>query len=118
MSISLQIYDNTSKKTNIISVDFVSDFLATSVGGDPNDIQYFFKFTTGSRDTSNLTYAPRYITNLTDLALNKTKQSATNTAAAYTDISAMITDEIYDYIYGHTADKFSSGCTLKAPMKF
>ena len=118
MAINLQIYDNTTKRTNTITIDFVNDYLSTSTGNDPNEMQYFFKVNTGALDTSGLSYSIRYVTDLSDLALNDQKQSATNTAAAYSDINAMIKDYVYDTIYGHVLDQFSSGCKLKAPMNF
>lgn len=119
MSITLAIYSNTYNVTKNVLVDFVGEIAAISddVSVD-NQTRYFFKFTTSAKDTSDLSYAPRIVENLTDLALNKTKQSVVNTANAYSDIKSMVTDYAYDYIHGHVFDKFSSGVQLKAPMKF
>jgi hypothetical protein len=119
MAISFSIYSNVYNTTKTVSLDFYSETAAfeTDATADSNR-RFFFKFTTGSRDTNNLSYVPRVVGNLTDLALNGAKQSASNTASAYTNVNAMITDYLYDYINGHTDDQFLSGCTLKAPMKF
>lgn len=118
MAISISIYDETNKTTRVISVDFLADLAAFTGGSDPNTVQYFFKITTASKDTSNLSYAPIYIKDLSDLALNGAKRSSSDSAVPYEDIKTMVTDYIYDMIYGHAANKYSSGCGLKAPMKF
>ena len=55
---------------------------------------------------------------MTDLALNGAKRAATDSAVAYPNIRSMIEDFAYDYIYGHAADKFSSGADIKAPIDF
>ena len=119
MAISLQIYSNAYNTTKTVSMDFVANI--ATIEDDPavdDNTRYFFKITTSARDTSNLTYTPRIITGLSDLALNKNVQSASNTRAAYTDIGAMISDYVFDYVSGHVNNKFSSGCTEKDPMKF
>lgn len=117
MSINLSIYDETLARSQSISIDFIAEVLADDTSS-PGTVQWFFKFTTGARDTSNLVYTPKIVKSLSDLALNKSKQSAVNTAADYTSIQGMIEDYTYDYLQGHTADQFSSGCTAKAPLKF
>lgn len=119
MAISFQIYSNAYNKTKTVTVDFVSNI--ATLTDDPTidgDVRYFFKFTTSARDTGNVAFKPRIVSNLSDLALNKTVQSASNVTAAYTNVSAMITDYLFDYIHGHTADQYSSGCIVQAPMKF
>lgn len=118
MAISVQIYDNTTGNSNYINLDLLADFLADSAGGNPNELQYFISMTTSSLDTSLLPYAPRYAKSLSTLALNGVKRSSVDSAVAYDNIKTMIDDYVYDYIYGHTADKYSSGCTLKAPISF
>jgi len=118
MAISIQIYDETNKTTKLISIDFFADLAAFTAGSDPNEVQYYFKITTSAKDTSNLSYTPIYIKDLSDLALNHAKRSSADSALPYDDIKTMITDYVYDMIYGHTLDQFSSGCSAKAPMKF
>ena len=117
MSINVQIYDETAAALKNIEIDFLAEVLSTSTVNTPT-VQYFFKFTTGARDTSNLSYEPRIVRLMSDLALNKTKKSSVDSAVAYASIKAMVEDYVYDYIYGHTADQFTSGCTVKAPMKY
>jgi hypothetical protein len=116
MAVSIDIYSNSSGATASVSVDFAAEVRSSSYDGVSTQLEYFFKFTTGRVDTDGYGYSPRIVGDLTDLALNRQKQAATNTASAYNNIKEMIIDYIYDYIYGHTADKFSSGVTYKAPM--
>ena len=116
MAITIQIYDSTDNKTQSVSVDFATDIMNYSYGSANPEPQFFFKFTTGARDTDGSGYSLRIITTLTDLALNRTKRSSADSAVAYENIKIMVTDEIFDFIYGHTADQYSSGCTAKAPM--
>jgi len=93
---------------------------------DPNACnQYYFKITSSARQDNNAVYPVKIVrslgatpANVASLALNGKVQSRTNTAGAYSDIRAMIEDYVYDFINGHTADKFSSGCTEQRPMKF
>jgi hypothetical protein len=119
MAINLSIYSNAYNTTKTVAVDFIAEIVAIEEDVTVDDTnRYFFKFTTAARDTNNTTYPARIVQNLSDLALNKTKQSATDTANAYSSIKTMIIDYVYDYIHGHVADQFSSGCKLKAPMKF
>lgn len=123
MAVSIQVYSNSNATTKTISVDFAADVLAASFGNTTGStVQYFFKMSTGARDEANATLPVKVVKSLSELALNPTnalqKQSATNTANAYTSIKTMIIDHVYDYVEGHTADQFSSGCSLQRPMKF
>jgi len=54
---------------------------------------------------------------LSDLALGGVKQSSSNTANAYADVSSMVIDYTYDFIYGHTANQYSSGVAEQKPMQ-
>lgn len=116
MAISISVYSNSSGNTANINVDFGAELRSSSIDGTSNQIEYFFKMTTGSRDTDGNAYSPRIVGSLSHLALNRTKQAASNSASDYTDIKAMITDYVYDYIYGHASDKFLSGVSYKAPL--
>lgn len=118
MAINLDIYSNSNISTRTITVDFMSDLLSDSMTAASSEIVYYFKFTTSARDTSNVVYSPRIVKDLSDLALARTKQSANDSANAYTSIAEMIQDYTYDYIYGHTDNQFSSGVSAKPPMKF
>lgn len=118
MAINLQIYSNAYNTTKTITVDFVAD-VATIIDDSSIDdtTRYFFKLTTSAKDTDNLSYTTRVVADLSDLALNKTKQASSNIGTPYASIRSMILDYVYDYINGHAEDKFSSGVHYKAPMK-
>ena len=119
MAISLNVYSNVNNSTKSVSLDFIAE--TATISGDASadtGRRYFFKLTTNARDTNNLVFTPRIVEDLSDLALNKQKQSASNVAAAYTNVKSMVIDYLYDYINGHEADQYLSGVTGKAPMKF
>lgn len=118
MAINIDIYSNANAVTKTITVDFFADLLSDYTTIPAVDLVYYFKLSTSARDTSNLTYGPRIVKALSDLALNKAKQSASNTAAAYTTIDAMVQDYVFDYITGHVTNQYNSGVEVKAPMKF
>jgi len=52
------------------------------------------------------------------MAINISIYSNANVATDYANVSAMVSDYIYDYINGHDSDLYSSGCTEQRPMKF
>lgn len=116
MSVNIDIYSNSSGNTVSVSVDFAAEVRSSSFDGVSTQLEYFFKLTTGGQDTDGYGYSPRIVGDLTDLALNRQKQAATNTAVAYNNIKEMIVDYVYDYIYGHADDKFGSGVAYKAPL--
>jgi len=120
MSLSVSIYSNANSATKTVTVDFQGDFLAASRAIPSNccGLEYYFKFNTSARTDSSVTMPTRVVTKLSDLALNLNKQSATNTANSYSDINSMVVDYIYDYVHGHTANQYTSGCSLQRPMKF
>lgn len=113
---TINIYDTTAKTTKSVTVDFVMENTAPSY----NTIQnvFYFNFSSGAQGINNITLPRKIVTSLTDLVLNGAKQRRTDTAAAYTDIKDMVLDYAYDYINGHTADLYSSGCTAQSAMKF
>jgi hypothetical protein len=118
MAINIDIYSNSNISTRTVTVDFMADLLSDSMTAASSEIVFYFKFTTSARDTSNIVYPPKVVKGLSDLALARVKQSANDSANAYTSIAEMIQDYTYDFIYGHTADQFSSGVSAKPPMKF
>jgi len=119
MALNLTIYSNANNVSKTITFDFVNDIAAISEEPSlSNEIQFFFKVNTAARDLNNATYPLKVLTGLDSLALKGNVQSAVNTTADYSNVKAMIIDYVYDYIHGHTADQFSSGCTVKPPMKF
>jgi hypothetical protein len=127
MAISVQIYSNANSSSKSISFDFVGDILA------PDDVpanaacqSFYFKITAGGTQDNNVAFPVKIVRSLSDLALFKPgditverkHSEAPDSNVAYVDIKSMIIDYVYDYINGHTADQFSSGCTLQRPMKF
>jgi hypothetical protein len=119
MAVNISIYNNNNTSTQSVQVSFEGEILAgVDDANNVTDVSYFFRLATGARDTDNITLPHKIVRSLSSLALNDQKQSATNTANAYTDIRSMIVDYTYDYIYGHTADQYSSGVTEQKPMKF
>jgi hypothetical protein len=117
MAINISVYSNANSASQTMTVDFVGDVLAATDSNNTS-MEYYFKITTGARQDNNVAFPIKIVRDLGEIALNKTKQSASNTAADYTNIDAMVTDYCYDFINGHTADQFSSGCTLQRPVKF
>jgi hypothetical protein len=119
MGLSISVYNNVNSISKTISVDLVGDILAASntSGVSTTNPTYYFKFTTSAKDTDDNSLGAKISLSLSDLALNHQKQSASNTAAAYADIKSMVVDYVYDYIYGHTANQYGSGCTEQLPMQ-
>ena len=119
MAININIFNNANNVTRTVTFDFVGELM---VAEDDTTVspcnKYYFKITSGARKEDNSPYDLKIVRNLEELALNSQKQSSENVASAYGDIKTMIVDYVYDYVNGHTADQFDSGCTLQLPMKF
>lgn len=119
MAISLDIYSNGNTTTKSINIDFACEVLASSFDtGYDSEQKYFFKITSSAKDVNGSNFPVKLVDSLGDLALNGTKQAASNTNAAYTSITAMINDYVYDMINGHAENKFSSGVTAFGVMDF
>ena len=118
MAINLSIYSNGNASSKAITVDFVSDVLASSSNGVSDEVKYFFKFTTGARDQDNKSFGASVSESLSDLVLNKEKTYLNNSAAAYSDIKTMIVDYVYDMVVGHDANQNGANVDEKKPMKF
>lgn len=118
MAVNVQIYGNVSGRQQSVTVDFVGDVLVANDDPFANDIEYYFKFTTAARSTDGSSLGTKISRSLDDLVLNSVKQSAVNTANAYSDVNSMVVDYLYDYINGHTDDQYSSGVTEQLPMNF
>lgn len=118
MAITFSIYSNANAVSRSVSVDFAADILAASSKAITDQTQYYFKFTTGASDIDGLKYTPRVVTDLSDLALNKEKQSSVDDANPYANVTAMVADYLYDYIYGHTEAQFSTNVHAKSAMRF
>ena len=113
-----KIYDESSKVTKSVTVDFLGNILAASGGTFTSAPDYYFRIKTSAKDTDNNTLPEILVLSLDELALNGVKQRRTDTAVAYTNINDMIEDYLYDYVYGHTADLYSSGVTARSAMAF
>jgi hypothetical protein len=118
MAINFEIYSNANATSKTITVDFFSDVLADPYDTPIDDNVYYMKFTTSARDTDNLAFTPRIARSLDSLVLNREKQRYSNVASDYSNISALVSDYIYDYINGHDAGLYATSVTEKAPMKF
>ena len=118
MAINFNIYSNGNTSTKTLTVDFASDFLASSSNGVSTQVKQFFKFTTPATTQDGENYGARISESLSDLVLNKEKQRMSNTAVAYTDIKSMIVDYMYDYVNGHDANEWGTTVSEQKPMKF
>ena len=124
MAITLATYSNSNSKVQNITVDFNAEFLAASLSGTSNALQYFFKFTTSARDIDNETLPPKIVKDLSDLpVINRSNsaqkwRSATNSTNVYENIKTMLVDYAYDYVYGHEANQWGSNCTEQKQIKF
>jgi len=117
MTTRLEIYSNADSETKTVTVDFTSAVSAftTDATSNPQN-RFYFIFKCSARDSADLRYADRIVEDQDDLVLNRTKRSISDSNTAYTTITDMVTDFVYDYINGHTADQFSSGVGAKASM--
>jgi len=119
MALTLKLYSASNATTKTVTVDFAAEVGAfTTDTSVDNSYRYFINFKTTATDTSDNSYNALVANSLDDLALNGVKQSATDTNAAYTTITALIQDYLHNYINGNTADQFSSGVAARAPMDF
>tara|TARA_R110000824_G_scaffold148242_3_gene317900 strand:+ start:76001 stop:76363 length:363 start_codon:yes stop_codon:yes gene_type:complete len=118
MSIRVEIYSNANAKSKTISVDLASGVLADSLGTVTGETDYYFKFTTGAKDTENASFPVKIATGLDSLALNRQVQSASNTSNNYSDINSMVVDYIHNYLNGNIVDKYNSGARAQNPIDF
>ena len=118
MAISASVYSNANSVSATVSVDFVGEILVPYSGSFSSSTDYYFKFSTGSRDTASGILPVKAVQKLSDLALNGNVQSQTPISSAYLTIDSMVSDYIYDYIHGHDANQFLSGCSQQLPLKF
>ena len=119
MSINVNLYSNANSSSKSITFDFVGDILAADDSPANNtSTAYYFKITASGIQDNNVAFPVKIVRSMTDLALNKTKQRIVDTSAPYSTIKSMVVDYCYDYINGHDAGLYSSGCTSQRPMKF
>ena len=120
MAIAMRVINETSGGAGSVSFDFVYDVLA-SENNYPisDDSEWYFKLNTSVKEkqvVSGVAIPVKIMKTLTDLSLNGAKQSRSNTAAAYTSITDMVEDYLFDTIQGHTANQFSSGVAAQGAM--
>ena len=129
MAVRVSLYNNANAATKQVDVDFVHNVLASEYKANvsSNSAEYYFKLSpinSAVVDTDGVVVKTEVNLSLSDLALNSVKQSAnpdslvSGDANAYSDITSMVADYIYDMAKGHTANQFSSGCAVKAAMSF
>jgi hypothetical protein len=118
MAISVAVYNSVTRTRRNVSVDFISEVLASNAAVGTPTVEWFFKFSTTTRDTGNNVIPVKLVDAQTDLALNGTKRSSSNSAVAYATITEMVEDYLFDLVNGHTADQYSSGATEQLPMSF
>jgi len=114
------IYNNATSNTRTVSVDIVgADCLVPSVDAayDPS-AKYFMVFATTAKDSNGVALPSKVVHSHDDLVLNHTKRSASDSVVAYDNITLTVEDIVYDYIHGHTADQYTSGCTAQLAMKW
>ncbi len=118
MAVNIEIYSNDNVASRTLTIDFAAELRSSSIDGLSNQMEYFFKLNANAVDATDKAFMPKIVNALDQLALNRTKQAIVNTANAYSNVHEMITDYIYDFVNGHAQDKFSSGASYQAPMKF
>lgn len=124
MAISVTVYSNANSSSKTISFDFVGEILAANTPilaptpANVSSTEYFFKVTCSATQDNSVAFPVKIVRSFSELVLNGQKQRATNTANAYSDVRSMIVDYVYDYINGHTANLYGSGCSVQNPMKF
>lgn len=121
MSINIPIYSNSNSSSRSVAFDFVGDILvADDAPGNASGVDYYFKISAVGTQDNNAAFPIKIVRSLSSLALNKKNQSALNSGSTspYSNIKSMVIDYTWDYINGHAANAYGSGCTLQRPMKF
>lgn len=127
MAINISIYSNGNSTSKTVTVDFMSDVLASSNDASFTSTQrHFFKFNTSAKDDTSVAYQVRIVEAPSALALNGVRWASWDAANAagvavtnpYPDIKTMVFDYVYDWVNGRTANQNGSGCTARPQMKF
>jgi hypothetical protein len=117
MAVNVSVLNESNGRTGTISIDFVLNILAAEKDYPlSTDCEFYFTVTTNKTAVGGGAIGPVVMKSLSDLALNGNKQSRSDTGSAYTSVTDMVQDYIYDFIHGHIADKYSSGVTARAAM--
>ena len=123
MAVQISIYSNGNASSKTVTFDFQSSVLASSYDASAGgtSLDHYMIVKTSAKDTDGASLPNRVIVSLEDLALlgsTGNSHSMANTTAAYANVTAIVQDYLYDYIYGHTVDQYSTGVSEQKPMKF
>lgn len=125
MAISISIYSNSNTSSKTVTFDVQSSLLASSydtlTGRTALDHYIVSKSSAKQDDGSNTNLATRAIIGLGDFPLQGptgNSHSRVTSTTAYANVTALVNDYLWDYVYGHTADQSSTGVSVQAPMKF
>jgi hypothetical protein len=117
MAINVTVLNESSSGTGSISLDFVFDILASAEDFPiSTENQFYFRLTTNSTQVGGGSIPVKVMQSLSDLALNSAKQSRADDASAYSSVTDMMEDYIFDFIHGHTDDQYSSGVSAQGAM--
>ena len=122
MAVNISVYSNGNTSSKAVTFDFQSSVLASSYDTPlgRTALDHYVVVKTGARGTDNVALPTQTIVSLADLALLGTSNSHSqvNSATAYGNVTAMVEDYLYDYVYGHDDDQFSTGVSEQKRMKF
>jgi hypothetical protein len=122
MAVTVSVLNESNNRTSSISFDFVYDILASEKDFPlSTNYEFYFKALTSAKQDDGAGSAdgdiPIYINMTdTDLVLAGAKQARSDTAVAYTSLTDLVEDYLFDIIHGHAADKFSSGVEEQGQM--
>ena len=121
MTISIQVYSNANSSSRSITFDFLGNILAPDdAPANASCNSFYFTATASGTQDNGVAFPVKIIRSLSELVLNKNNQSALNGGStnAYSDVRSMIIDYVWDFVNGHAANEYGSGCTRQRPMKF
>jgi len=123
MAISISIYSNGNTTSKTVTFDVQSSILASSydlpVGRTAMD--HYIVAKSSARTSDNSLLPTQTIVSLADLALlgpSGNSHSRTTSTTAYSNVTALVEDYLWDYVYGHTANQSGTGVVVQLPMKF
>jgi len=118
MAITLRVLNEATNGSGSVVFDFVYDILASEDGYPiSNENEFYFKVSTTTKQVGTGANIPiKIIKKLDDLSLNGAKQSRSDTASAYSSVTDMVEDYLYDTIHGHTDGQYSSGVSAQGAM--
>lgn len=123
MPININIYSNGNASSKTVTFDVQSSILASSydypIGR--TSLDHYIVAKTSARTIDNARISNKTIVSLSDLALTGSSgnsHSMANTTTPYANLTSMIEDYLYDFIYGHSSDQYLTGVQEQKPMKF